>query len=291
MYMAGMLAGEKMARAVGETALADECRRVFDSGSRRTDQLCWNGEYYRQVYNGKDTRNCWLDGVISEQLIGQWWSDMLGLGDLYPRDHIQSAIASVFKYNFVPDCRKILNTGYTLALNDDAGLVICSWPKGGRPARALFYADTIEVGYEDQVAGNLINHGHLLEGLAVIKAIRDRFDGRKRDPYNQIQCGGYYIRSMANYGSLLAVTGFRYSAVDRCLWLNPKVHRDDLKTFFSIGRAWGTLTLRKAGQGYRLTIEVASGELPLRQVVLFGSRVKRVDVTVKASAPFEVRLN
>jgi len=291
MYMAGMLAGEKMARAVGDTALADDCRRVFENGRQKTDQLCWNGEYYRQVYDGKDTRNTWLNGVISEQLIGQWWSDMLGLGDIYPRDHMQTAIASVFKYNFVSDCRKILNTGYTLAMNDDAGLVICSWPKGGRPAQALFYADTIEVGYEDQVAGNLVNHGHILEGLAVMKAIRDRFDGRKRDPYNQIQCGGYYIRSMANYSLLLALTGLRYSAVDRCLWLNPKLPSDDLKTFFSTDGAWGTVTLKKTGKGHLLTIDLAAGELPLRQVVLFGDQVKQVDATARAGASLEVSLN
>jgi hypothetical protein len=216
---------------------------------------------------------------------------MLGLGDIYPPDHTQTAIASVFRYNFVPDCRKILNTGYTLAMNDDAGLVICSWPKGGRPAQALFYADTIEVGYEDQVAGNLINHGHVLEGLAVMKAIRDRFDGRKRDPYNQIQCGGYYIRSMTNYSALLALTGMRHSAVDRCLWLDPILDRDDLRTFFSTEGAWGTLALRRAGEGHRLTIDLAAGELPLRQFVLFGNRVKQVDATVKAGAPFEALIN
>lgn len=208
---------------------------------------------------------------------------MLGLGDIYPRAHMQTAIASVFKYNFVPDCRKLLNTGYILAMNDDAGLVICSWPKGGRPAQALFYADTIEVGYEDQVAGNLINHGHLLEGLAVMKAIRDRFDGRKRDPYCQIQYGGYYIRSLANYSLLLALTGFRYTAVDCCLWLDPKLQRDALKTFFATDGAWGTLTLEKTGEGHRLTIYVAAGELPLRQVVLFGNQLTQVDAKGKAA--------
>jgi hypothetical protein len=141
------------------------------------------------------------------------------------------------------------------------------------------------------VAGNLINHGHVLEGLAVMKAIRDRFDGRKRDPYNQIQCGGYYIRSMANYSLLLALTGFRYSAVDRCLWLDPKIQRDDLKTFFSTDGAWGTLSLKKAGRGHRLLIDVAAGELPLQQVVLFGGQPQKVDATIKAGTPFEVRLN
>jgi hypothetical protein len=268
MYMAGMLAGEKMARAVGDTALADQCRRVFENGRQKTDQLCWNGEYYRQIYDGKDTRSTWLNGVISEQLIGQWWSDMLGLGDIYPRDHIQTAIASVFKYNFIPDCRKVLNTGYTLAMNDDAGLVICAWPKGGRPAQALFYADTIEVGYEDQVAGNLINHGHLLEGLVVMKAIRDRFDGRKRDPYCQIECGGYYIRSLANYGVLLALSGYRVDAPRARVEFAPKITPENFKSFFAAGEAWGSYSQNIAGGVLAARLEVQWGKLRLKEISL-----------------------
>jgi len=247
MYMAAMLAGEKMATAVGDTELADSCRRVFETGSKKTDELCWNGEYYRQVFEGKDTRNTWLNGVVSEQLIGQWWSDMLGLGDIYPRERMRSAIGAVFKYNFVPDCRKLLNTGYTLAVNDDAGLVICSWPKGGRPAQGLSYADTIEVGYEDQVAANLVYHGYVLEGIAAMRAIRDRYDGRKRDPYCQLECGGYYARSLANYSLILALAGYRYSAVDGCLGLAPKVYPDDFRCFFGAASGWGEVTQQRKG--------------------------------------------
>ncbi len=268
MYMAGMLAGEKMARAMGDVELADECRRVFETGSKKSDELCWNGEYYRQVFDGADTRSTWQNGVISEQLIGQWWSDMLGLGEIYPREHMRSAIAAVFKYNFVPDCRKLLNTGYTLAVNDDAGLVICSWPKGGRPAQALFYADTIEVGYEDQVAANLIYHGYVLEGLAVMKAIRDRYDGRKRDPYNQLECGGYYARSMANYSLLLALSGYRVDAPAGRLEFAPKVTPDNFTCFFAAGEGWGSFSQRRESDVFTAALGVKWGRLRLRTLSL-----------------------
>ena len=268
MYMAGMLAGEKMARAMGDVELAGECRRVFEIGRKKTDELCWNGEYYRQIFDGTDTRSTWLNGVISEQLIGQWWSDMLGLGEIYPRERMRSAIAAVFKYNFVPDCRKLLNTGYTLAVNDDAGLVICSWPKGGRPAQALYYADTIEVGYEDQVAANLIYHGYVLEGLAVMKAIRDRYDGRKRDPYNQLECGGYYARSMANYSLLLALSGCRMDASAGRLEFAPKVTPENFTCFFAAGEGWGSFSQRREGAVFTASLDVMWGQLRLRTLSL-----------------------
>jgi uncharacterized protein (DUF608 family) len=264
MYMAAMLAGEKMARTMGDAELAKECRRVFETGSKKTDELCWNGEYYRQIFDGKNTNNTWLNGVVSEQLIGQWWADMLGLGDIYPRERMRSAIGAVFKYNFVADCRKLLNTGYTLAVNDDAGLVICSWPNGGRPPQGLYYADTIEVGYEDQVAANLIYHGHVLEGIAVMKAIRDRYDGRKRDPYCQLECGGYYARSMANYSLVLALAGYRYSAVDGSMELVPKVNAADFKCFFGAGSGWGLVTQKRSGSTQSNEVTLRRGSLKLK---------------------------
>jgi uncharacterized protein (DUF608 family) len=267
MYMAALLAGEKMARAMGDVELAKECRRVFEVGSKKTDELCWNGEYYRQIFEGKNTNNTWLNGVVSEQLIGQWWSDMLGLGDIYPRERMRSAIGAVFKYNFVPDCRNLLNTGYTLAVNDDAGLVICSWPNGGRPPQGLFYADTIEVGYEDQVAANLIYHGYVLEGIAVMKAIRDRYDGRKRDPYCQLECGGYYARSMANYSLILALAGYRYSAVDDSLELAPKVNAGDFKCFFGADSGWGLVSQKRTGNTQRNEVNVRRGALKLKSFI------------------------
>ena len=268
MYMAGMLAGERMASAVGDEATAIQCRRVFEAGRKRTDKLCWNGEYYRQVYQGPDTRSTWLNGVISEQLIGQWWADMLGLGEIYPRQHMRSAIGAVFKYNFVPDCRNVLNTGYTLALNDDAGLVICSWPKGGRPAQALFYADTIEVGYEDQVAANLIYHGFVLEGIAVMKAIRDRYDGRKRDPYCQIECGGYYARSLANYSVLLALGGYRVKAPIARMEFARKIMPENFKSFFAASEGWGSYSQNITGGGLSARLEVKWGKLRLKEISL-----------------------
>ena len=268
MYMAGLVAGEKMANAVGDTAMAAECRRIFTAGCGTTDELCWNGEYYRQITANQRAENTWQNGVVSEQLIGQWWSDMLGLGDIYPRDHMRSAIGAVFRHNFMPDCRKLNNTGYILAQNDDAGLVICSWPKGGRPAKALFYADTIEVGYEDQVAANLIYHGYVLEGIAVMKAIRDRYDGRKRDPYCQIECGGYYARSLANYGVLLAVSGYRVDTPVGRVEFAPKLTPENFKSFFSGGAGWGAYSQRIGGSELSAQLTVKWGRVRLSELSL-----------------------
>lgn len=267
MYQAALLAGEKMARAAGDDEAAKTYRKLFDSARRLTAKHLFNGEYYFQ--RTSKTGRQYNNGCISEQLIGQWWASMMGLGYIYDRKNIRTALGSLFRYNFLESCADHFNTSCVFQLNDDAGVLICTWPKGGRPREDLYYADTFMVGYEDQVAANLIYEGYVLEGLAVTKAIRDRHNGYKRNPYSQPQCGNYYARSLANYSQLLAITGFRYSAVDKAMWLSPKVHRDHLKMFFSTGKAWGTIEFRaKPDRSYTVDINPAYGSFKLDKLYI-----------------------
>lgn len=288
MYQVALLAGERMAMAAGDMTSARSYRKLFENARKLTDEQLFNTEYYQQQEVNAPRQ--YKSGCISEQLVGQWWASMMGLGYIYEPKNIKTALGSLFKYNFLDSCREHLNASCVFNLNDDAGVLICTWPRGNRPTDDLLYADTFMVGYEDQVAANLIYEGHVLEGLTVTKAIRDRHDGKKRNPYSQFQAGNYYARSLANYGQLLAITGFRYSAVEKTLYLDPRVRQDDLKTFFSTGSAWGALTLKKKGTGYTLAIDVARGELPLRRVVLFGKISKSMNLIAKARQPCLVQL-
>ncbi len=292
MYLVGLLAGEKMATAMGDTAAAKEYRRVFELGRKKSDAELFNGEYYIQTLpEGVSTRAQYLTGCCEEQLIGQWWASMMGLGTLYDPDNVRKATASVFKYNFMEDCYDHLNAGLVLNVYDDAGILICTWPRGGRPAQGLFYADIFHHGMEDQAIGNLIYQGYVLEGLAGIKAIRDRFDGRKRSPYDQNACGSYYVRGLANYSWLLALSGFQYSGVDKMMQIDPRLNRDDFRTFFSVGGGWGTVSQKQAGKKFNVSVEVARGKVSLAKLLVrpkgrIGQATARsgelsVDATVK----------
>ncbi len=280
MYLVALLAGEKMAQATGDPEAAHEYRRVFESGSRKTDAELFNGEYYIQTLpEGAATRAQYLTGCCSEQLIGQWWSDMMGLGNLYNPANMRKAIASVFRYNFLADCYNHANASFVFNLGDDAGVLICSWPRGNRPPQGLFYADTFMVGYEDQVAANLIYHGYLLEGLCTTKAIRDRHDGRKRNPYNEFQCGSYYARAMANYSSILALSGFHYSGVDQTIQIDPQLNRDDFRTFFSVEGGYGTISQNRSAEKFTAAVELARGTVNLKKLILRpGGEIEQVMV-------------
>jgi len=274
MYLAALRAGEEMARHVGDHAAADEYRRVFESGGKLSDETLFNGDYYYQrIPEGVDAPYQFGPGCICDQVIGQWHARMFGLGDLYDPEHVQSALASVFRYNFRDDFFDHHNPHRVYALNDDKGLLICTWPKGGRPKRSLTYAFECMIGFEYQVGAHLIHEGFLREGLSVCKAIRDRHDGFKRNPYNEFECGSHYARSMANYAYLLALSGFRYSAPQKTLYFDPAILRDRFQCFFSVEGAWGVIKQSRAAHGNVVTIEVLEGELELEKVVIAEKQI------------------
>jgi non-lysosomal glucosylceramidase len=273
MYLAALLAGEQMARHLGDDASADEYRRVFTSGSRLSDERLFNGEFYHQVMDPPDAEGNsapyqFGPGLVCGHLIGQWHARMNGLGDLYDPEHIRTSIANLYQFNFRDDFYHHHNPHRVYALNDDRGLLICTWPHGGRPKRNLPYSFECQVGYEYEEGCEMVYEGYLREGLTVCKAIRDRHDGLKRNPWNEFECGNHYARSMANYGYLLALSGFRYSAPQQTLHLNPALNAEDFRTFFSVEGAWGTITHRQRNGRVEVAVEVVEGSLAVERVAL-----------------------
>jgi len=155
-------------------------------------------------------------------------------------------------------------------------------PKGGRPGYAFWFCDEVWCGIEYQVAAHLIYHGFVDEGLTIVKAVRDRYDGLKRNPWNEFECGHHYARSMASYALLTALSGFRYSASTQTIGIEPRVCENDFRTFFSVGSGWGLLAQKARGRERDLVIRVDYGSLPLRRIVtpLIAKRAAKVTVNL-----------
>lgn len=271
-YLGALLAAEKMARYLGETEKADEYHKIYESGRKWMDENLFNGEWYRQ-----DTRPAqgtieelkyqYGDGCLSDQMIGQWYARMLDLGDLFDPDMVKKTMASIFKYNWKSDMSEHSNPQRIYALNDEAGLLLCTWPKGGRPEFPFVYSDEVWCGIEYQVAAHMIYEGLVAEGLSVVKGVRDRHDGERRNPWNEFECGNYYSRSMASYSVLLALSGFHYSAPEKSISFAPVINQDDFACFFSVGSGWGMYSQKSAGTT-SASIEVRMGELELKEICL-----------------------
>jgi len=267
LYQAALLAGERMALHMGDTEAAKEYRRVFESGKKLSDEKLFNGEYYHQMLPAPGAYQLGA-GSISEQIHGQLYARMLGLEDIYSRENIHKAAASLFKYNYVDTSYDRINTNRVYSLGDEGGVLIACWPKGGRPDKPLLYCDETQIGYEYQAAGNMLYEGYILEGLTVIKSIRDRYDGKKRNPYCEFEWGNHYARSLANYNALLALSGFRYSGVEKMVRLAPKVYQDDFRAFFSVDSGWGLISQKSGSKQFTVKIDVKKGKLAVSSLNL-----------------------
>lgn len=263
-FYTALKAGAEIARHLGDARTADEYEDALATGSRRMDEILWNGEYYEQVVGDVNQHPYqYGSGCLSDQVFGQLLAHIAGLGYVLPEDHVRLAVSSVFKNNFRTEFRSHHNVQRTYALDDEAGLLVCSWPKGGRPDLPFVYADEVWTGIEYQVAAHLIYEGFTSEGLQLVHAVRDRHDGKKRNPWNEVECGNHYVRSLASWAVLLALTGYRCDLAAGEISFDPVINHDNFSTFFSTGCAWGIYTQRqdeKTGQEHK-EIEILYGTL------------------------------
>ena len=211
LWLAALRALEELAQVVGDETVAADARRRFESGSARYDELLYDGtQYVQRLDEGDPTDFQWLTGTLSDQVIGQWWAHQLGLGHLLPVEHVRSALAHVVATNLrtgFDDFRHPYRVYADAA--DDVGLLMCSWPDGGRPDVPTRYADEVWSGIEYQVAAHCLWEGLDAEGAAVLDGLWRRHDGRRRNPYNEIECGDHYARAMAGWTVLQARSGVR----------------------------------------------------------------------------------
>lgn len=254
-YLAALRAGEEISRHLGDRAAADRYRTIYESGRKLTEERLWNGEFFVQEnpYTELDAPKYQHGkGCLSDQLFGQLSATVAGLGDLVEPELIRKALESVYRHNFLNPLGDHENLQRVYAVADEPGLILCSWPNGGRPYYPFVYSDEVWTGIEYQVASHLAFAGMRDEAVSIAAGIRKRYDGRRRNPWNEFECGSHYARAMASYGLLLALSGFRYDACDRVAEL-----AQDGRFFFSTPHGWG-VAVRENG---KTRFEVVEGSL------------------------------
>jgi uncharacterized protein (DUF608 family) len=285
-YLGALKAGAEMAEAAGDTAAAREYRELFGKGRAWVDEHLFNGEYFYQWVNLKDKSllesfdavdSYWNEeageikyqvgeGSVIDQVLAQWHADLYGLGDIFDRQKVRTALESMFKYNFRESMRDYPNPCRIFCINDESGMVICAWPENAeRPAIPVPYSQETMHGYEYAAAELMINRGMIDEGVRVVKGVRDRYDGEKRNPWNEIECGSNYARSMASYALLNVLSGFVFDLAKNMIGFNP-VLPPPFKVFWSLDTGWGEFTM--AEDDIKLT--VLYGSLTLSRFVNEG---------------------
>jgi uncharacterized protein (DUF608 family) len=268
-YLGALRAAEEMALYLEDAEAATEYRELFEKGSAKIDETLFNGDYYVQKYDPEVVKTQQFgDGCLSDQMLGQWLASICGLGYLLKPDNVRSALQSIFRSNWLPSLSEHPNPQRIYALNDEAGLLMCSWPRGNRPLIPTMYCDEVWTGFEYAFASLLITEGFVLEGLAVVRGARDRHDGRKRNPWDEPECGSHYARAMSSWGLVLALSGYHYNASKGLMQFAPQLHAEDFKCFWSNDRAWGIFAQRLDEGVGQLNLTVQDGEQELRTLRL-----------------------
>lgn len=261
LWLAALRAAEEMAGLLEQSEAAARYRGLFERASAAYDEALFDGEYYVQRLDPSDrTEFQWLDGCLSDQLIGQWWAHQLDLGHLLPVEHVRTALRSVVRHNLRSGFHGFEHPYRVFADADDTGLLLCTWPRGGRPAVPTRYADEVWTGVEYQVAAHCFREGLAEEGWSIVRAVWARYDGRRRNPYNEIECGDHYARAMAGWSVLEALAGFHHDAHHASMTFRHPGERAALPFLASLG--WGTFET----DDDELRLRCTGGRLVLRSL-------------------------
>lgn len=296
MYLGALKAGAEMAEALDDTETAAEYTAIFEKGRAWADAHLFNGEYFIQKIDLKDKRVVeafakeevliqggntmqayWNDehqeikyqigeGSSIDQVLGQWHASLYGLGDIFDPAQVKQASAAIYKYNFIPVMGEVYNPCRIYCLNDEGGLVICAWPADTyKPLIPAPYSQETMNGFEYSAAIHMIMNGLVDEGMTCIEAIRKRYDGERRNPWNEFECGNNYARSMASYALLNAFSGFQFDMVHGSVGFNPvRTVAGNFQCFWSLDSGWGEFALSPGGA----EISALYGSLDLRSLDL-----------------------
>ena len=294
-YLGALKAGAEMAEHLGEEDTAREYLDIFQRGKKWVDSNLFNGEYYYHlidlndksilerydvgksdtIVGGATVNTYWNEekgeikyqvgeGCLVDQVLAQWHANLIGLGEIFDPDKVRKAVYSVYKNNF-KSMRDVFNPCRVFSLNDEKGVIICSYPEGRRrPAVPVPYAQETMNGFEYQIAVHLIQEGFIKEGLEIVDAIRSRYDGYRRNPWNEYECGNNYARSMASYSLLLALSGFMFDMVKGMIGFNPVIGDHRFKVFWSLDSGWGVFE-RTSDE---INLKVLYGHLDIKELCL-----------------------
>ncbi len=302
-YLGALTAAIRMGEAMGEDA--ERYKELLKKGKAYMERNLFNGEYFYQrvtteglrakfeplstknndkgykdvvkMINAQGPKYQYGMGCLSDGVLGFWLAKMCGLGeDIVDPKKVRSHLKAVHKYNLKQNLSAHANPQRpSFAMSNDGGLLLCSWPTGRKPALPFVYSDEVWTGVEYQVASHLIMEDKVEEGLEIVRICRKRYDGTRRNPFNEYECGHWYARALSSYGLVQALTGVRYDAIDKTLYIDSKI--GDFRSFLATETGFGTVGLKN--------------NIPFVEVKHKSIDIERVIVSDKKYGPDHVYFN
>ncbi len=283
LYLGALKAAALMAEAFGESSAGYTV--LFKAGSRLLNTRLFNGEYFQQLAwspkeaSAQDLADIRIgvssaedqailaregpkyqygSGCLTDGLVGEWMAQLSGCGALLDTEKVRKHLSALFRNNFKKDLSSHANPQRPkYALGKEGGTLLCTWPRGGEPSFPFIYSNEVWTGLEYEAASHLMMTGMVEEGLAIVRACRQRYDGTVRNPFDEFEAGRWYARSMSCYALLQALSGARFDAVHQVLYLKPSVP-GDFRCFLSTASGYGVVGVKDG----RPFVEIVGGTIP-----------------------------
>lgn len=287
-YLGALKAMIEMGKALGDDV--SKYSDLFQKGVKLMETELFNGEYFIQKIEWKNLRAKnpvevksfgggyspealelmqkegpkyqYGNGCLSDGVLGCWLALVCGVGHFIDKSKVASHLRAVYKYNLKRDLTDHANPQRpAYACGAEGGLLLCTWPKGDALSLPFVYSNEVWTGIEYQVASHLMMMGMVKEGLDIVRTCRDRYDGRIRNPFNEYECGHWYGRALSSYALIQGLTGVRYDAVEKVLYIQPSI-KGDFKTFFCTETGYGIVGVKKK----QPFIEVRAGKIDYKEI-------------------------
>ncbi len=295
-YLGALTAAVELGAALGDDV--SRYKALLEKGKNYLETELYNGEYFYQkiqtqgleaefepldyssngigykqvmdVLNAEGPKYQYGTGCLSDGVLGFWIARVSGLGEIVDAEKVKSHLLAVYKYNLKHDLSEHANPQRpTFAMGGEGGLLLCSWPRAGALSLPFVYSNEVWTGIEYQVASHLMFEGFVDEGLEIVRVCRNRYDGKVRNPFDEYECGHWYARALSSYGLLQGLTGVRYDAVDKTLYIDSKVG-SDFRSFLSTATVFGTVGLKNG----RPFVDVKLGDIDIEHVIVSGKEME-----------------
>lgn len=204
LWLAALKASVVIAEKIGDNERYDKWNSLLEKGKKSLESRLWNGEYY----------NLWTDkgktdeAVMTDQLDGEWFLRMIGLGGNLPDERVSKVLEYIFKANF----------------DNEQGLINATVPEGKKTTMHTYkncQAEAVWTGIGYAFSALALSVGLKEISDTVVKSINDN-QFRLGHFWDHWECGHHYTRPMSSWSTLIASSGMEVDYHSKKLSFSPK---------------------------------------------------------------------
>jgi hypothetical protein len=181
---------------------------------------------------------------------------------------LRKTLESIWRFNHDENLLHRDSVERTYVLNDEQALVVCNYGNLPRPRIPFPYSTEAWTGQEYLAATLFLLYGMPREGVESYAAVRRRYDGERRNPFNEPECGHHYARAMSSWSGFAVMAGLRYDGPTQHLRFDRRAGATAFRSFWATGTGWGRYQLELAQGRTRLVVETSEGRLPIGAITI-----------------------